>query len=181
MALTPRGSALRWLTNHRGITEQPAGSNTDNRKDGIRAAQILCAQGGTWLIGLPWCGVWAHAAAHAGGVRPVAPWRWASVAAIEDDARAHVNKLREWVPNQPGDARGRVLRGDLVVMFGRGVHVGVFREWIRDSAGRITHVVTDEGNTSSGDVGSQDNGGGAFRRVRPISAVYGFARVNFPG
>lgn len=177
MALTPRGRALRWLTNHRGITEQPAGSNTDNRKDGIRAAQRRL---GTWLVGLAWCGVWACNAARAGGVKIAKPYRWASVSNIEDDAKKGTNGFHEWVPNVPGEKRGRVMRGDLVVLFGRGVHVAVFREWVRDKRGNVIGVVTDEGNTSAGAKGSQSNGGGAFRRVRPISDVYGFARVNYP-
>jgi hypothetical protein len=72
------------------------------------------------------------------------------------------------------------MRADLAVMFGRGVHVETFREFVKDSNGRAIAVITDGGNTSSGPGGSQSNGGGAFRRVRPISDVYGFARVNYP-
>lgn len=177
MALTPRGRALHWLTRHRGITEQPPGSNTDHRKDGIHAAQNRL---GSWLVGLPWCGVWACNAALAGGVKITRPYRWASVENIETDARAARNGLLKWVPNVPGEERGKVMRGDLVVLFGRGVHVAVFREFVHDRAGRVVAIITDEGNTSSGPGGSQSNGGGAFRRVRPIGAVYGFARVNFP-
>ena len=97
MALTSRGRQLRWLTNHRGLTEQPAGSNTDQRKDGIRAAQIRVAGGGNWLIGQPWCGVWCCAAALAAGVKIAKPYRWASVAFVEDDARAKRNGFRSWV------------------------------------------------------------------------------------
>jgi hypothetical protein len=178
MALTPRGRALRWLTNHRGITEQPAGSNRDNRKDGITAAQRRL---GAWLIGTPWCGTWACNGALEGGVKIAKPYRWASVALIEEDARNHTNGFLKWVANQPGEERGKVMRGDLAVMFGRGVHVATFREFIKDSSGRAIAIVTDEGNTSSGSGGSQSNGGGAFRRVRSINDVYGFARVNYPG
>lgn len=168
---------MRWLSRHRGMTEQPAGSNRDNRKDGISAAQRRL---GAWLVGLAWCGVWACNAALAGGVKIAKPYRWASVANIEDDARAGRNGFLGWVPNVPGEERGLVLRGDLAVLFGRGVHVVVFREWIRDASGRVVGVVTDEGNTSSGPGGSQSNGGGAFRRKRPIGDVHGFARVNYP-
>jgi hypothetical protein len=82
--------------------------------------------------------------------------------------------------NVPGEERGKVMRADLAVMFGRGVHVATFREFVHDSNGHVVAVITDEGNTSSGPGGSQANGGGAFRRVRPISDVYGFARVNYP-
>jgi hypothetical protein len=177
MALTSRGSALRWLTNHRGITEQPPNSNRDTRKDGITAAQRRL---GDWLIGLPWCGVWACNAALHGGVKIAKPYRWASVSNIEDDARAGTNGFLKWVANNPGAERGKVMRADLAVMFGRGIHVATFREFIKDDNGRVIAIVTDEGNTSSGPGGSQSNGGGAFRRIRPISDVYGFARVNYP-
>lgn len=177
MALTSRGRALRWLSSHRGITEQPAGSNTDQRKDGIHAAQVRL---GSWLVGLPWCGVWACNAALAGGVKIAQAYRWASVATIEDDARAGVNGFLKWVPNEPGPERGKVMRADLSVMFGRGIHVETFREFVHDQAGNVIAVVTDGGNTTAGAGASQANGGGAFRRVRPISDVYGFARVNYP-
>lgn len=167
--LTPRGRALRWLTRHRGITEQPYGSNRDERLDGITAAQRRL---GAWLVGLAWCGVWACNAAMAGGVRPKQPWRWASVANIEDDARAKRNGFRGWTTDHR-----KVLRGDLAVIGRRGFHVEVVREiqWWRGV------VVTDGGNTSpQGSNGSQSNGGGAYRRERPLSTVYGFALVDYP-
>ena len=37
-------------------------------------------------------------------------------------------------------------------------------------------VTTIEGNTSSSDAGSQDNGGGVFRRRRPTSHIVGYGR-----
>jgi hypothetical protein len=40
------------------------------------------------------------------------------VALIEDDARARRGPFRGWTTSTKG-----VLRGDLVVLFGRGVHV----------------------------------------------------------
>lgn len=179
MALSPRGRALRWLTNHRGLTEQPAGSNTDSRKDGIRHAQVTCAAGGNWLVGQPWCGVWHFMALRAGGVKGISS-RQASVALIEDDARAHRAPYRfGWItPATRGWSR-RVHRGDGVVLFGRGVHVETVRSvaWPYRKLGLL---VTDGGNTSAGNVGSQDNGGGSFRRIRRISDVHGFALVDYP-
>lgn len=181
MALTPRGRSQRWLTNHRGITEQPPGSNTDNRVDGIRVAQRRVAGGGTWLIGQPWCGVWACAAALAAGVKIPHPYRWASVANIEDDAKFKNNGFRGWVskPARTGDHWKRVFRSDLVVLFGRGVHVETLRSsaWIYRKLGLVR---TEGGNTSSGDAGSQDNGGGAFPRWRRISDIHGIALVDYP-
>ena len=175
MALTPRGRALRWLSTHRSYTEQPPGSNTDRRKDGIRAAQKRL---GDWLVGQPWCGVWLAAALRAGGVQGVTA-RLASVAFIEDDARAGRAPFRGWVtPSQRGWHK-RALRGDAVVLFGYGVHVEVLRScaWHYRRLGLIR---TEGGNTSSGNAGSQDNGGGSYVRLRRIRDVRGIALVDFP-
>ncbi len=169
--LTPRGLALRWLTRHRGITEQPPGSNRDTRTDGITTAQKRAGGGATYLVGKAWCGVWALMAALAGGVRPKHPERWASVGFIEDDARAHRNGFRGWTTDHR-----RVLRADLVVLFGRGEHV----ETVRKVYPLLGLVRTDGGNTSSGNAGSQSNGGGAFPRWRRLSDVHGFALVDYP-
>lgn len=165
--LTPRGRALRWMTLHRGCTEQPNGANRDKRKDGITAAQRRL---GGWLVGAPWCGVWVASALKAAGVLHITE-RFASVAAIEVDARKKLKPFRGWTTDP-----SKALRGDLVVLFGKGIHVGMIREV--DLKRRV--LITDEGNTSSGNVGSQDNGGGSYRRVRPFSAIHGIALVDFP-
>lgn len=175
MALTPRGKALRHLSTHRGLTEQPPGSNTDDREWGIRRAQLNCAAGGRWLIGTPWCGEWAFWALQHAGVQHIS-YRQASVTLIEDDARKGAGPFIDW--RAPSEYK-RVLRGDLVVLFGRGVHVETVRSF-KTSGGRV-YVVTDGGNTSAGIAGSQSNGGGSYRRVRPLSDVHGFARVDYPG
>lgn len=168
-APSARAKCVSWLEGHLGITEQPAGSNTDGRADGIRAAQLLVAGGGSWLLRQPWCGVWACTAALHAGVRIPQPSRWAGVANIEDDARRGVNGFRIWT-----GSTAHVLRGDLAVLFGRGVHVETVLEV------HPGYIVTIGGNTSSGTSGSQSNGGGAFRRVRPLSSVHGFALVDYP-
>ncbi len=166
--LTPRGRALHWMTAHLGITEDPPGSNCDNRVDGIRAAQQLI---GAWVVGAAWCGTWCHAALHAAGVKNLTG-RMASVAFIEDDARAKRYCYRGWTTVKDK----QVLRGDLVVLFGRGVHV----EMIRKVFPALGLVLTDGGNTSSGNSGSQSNGGGAFRRWRRIADVHGVALIDYP-
>lgn len=177
--LTPRGRALRWLSSHRGLTEQPPGSNRDERPDGITAAQKRL---GAWLVGEPWCGVWAANAAMAGGVLPSSPWRWAGVANIEEDAKRQRNGFRGWKQGPlpaTGPIWGGVFRADLVVLFGHGVHV----ETIRSCAlhWRLLGLIrTEGGNTSSGTNGSQDNGGGAYPRFRRIKDIYGIALVDYP-
>jgi hypothetical protein len=169
--LTARGRALHRAKLTRGISEQPAGSNSDRRRDGIRAWQTLCAGGGTWLIGLPWCGVRCHNLLRTAGVRGLSA-RLASVAAIEDDARAHRGPFRGWTT----DYR-KVMRGDLGVLFGRGVHVAL----IRAVFPRLGIAITEEGNTTPPNgSGDQANGGCTARRVRPLSAFHGFALVDYP-
>jgi hypothetical protein len=176
--LTERGQALRWLTNHRGLTEDPANSNTDHRVDGIRKAQTDCAGGGTWLVGLPWCGVWCFNALQGAGVHGI-NYRLASVGYVEDDAKVERGPFRGWMgPREGWDKwEAGLFRGDLVVLFGRGVHVATLRDMDRDS--RL--IRTDEGNTSSGNWGSQANGGGSYPRWRSIDDVHGFALVDYPG
>jgi len=170
--LTVRGKDLRWLTRHRYLTEDPAGSNRDNRRDGITAAQKRL---GAWLVGLPWCGAWAANGLLAAGVQGVS-YRLASVRLIELDAKAGKAPFRDW---RKPDEYKRVLRGDLVVLFGPGVHVETVRAFKR-KRGQVW-VRTDGGNTSSGVTGSQSNGGGSYPRWRPLTDVYGFARVDYPG
>lgn len=175
MALTVRGRTMRWHTQHRFLTEQPPGSNTDQRTDGIRHAQI---QLGAWLVGLAWCGVWAAAGLIAGTVKGVS-YRLASVLLIEQDARDGRAPFRDWLAPTLANAR-RCLRGDLVVLFGAGVHVGTFRA-LKYVLGVGWCVRTEEGNTSSGIAGSQSDGGMSTPRLRPLADVHGLARVDFPG
>jgi hypothetical protein len=180
--LTARGTSLRWHTRHNNLTEQPAGSNTDRRRDGIRAAQVKAAGGGRWLIGQPWCGVWALMGALAGGVRPRRPYRWASVALLEDDARAGVNGFRSWAAPTPINVRTRVLRADVGVLFGRGVHVETVRKILPPRRWRpYWLILTNAGNTTAeGKTGSQSNGGQSARRRRALRDFHGFALVDFP-
>lgn len=173
-SLTPRGRALRWLTNHRFLTENPAGSNTDTRKDGIRRAQDRLAR---WLVGKAWCGTWVANALLAAGVNfhGVEPWELASVKRIEELARARRGPFRSWRSGSAGLANA--MRGDVIVLFGEGKHVAILRSIDWDAR----TIRTEEGNTSSGNAGSQSDGGGSFPRVRPFSAIHGVARVDYPG
>ena len=175
MALSPRGRALRWLTNHRGITESPPGSNWDHRSDGIAAAIKRCGFNGP----IPWCGAWFFNALKAGGVKGISS-RQASVWFIEEDARKRRAPFgRGWVTTADKHWYRKVLRGDGVVLFGPGEHVETVRSvrWVYRKLGLL---VTDGGNTGSGNAGSQSDGGGSYRRVRRLRDVHGFACVDYP-
>ena len=169
----PAGSGRNGLAAHfnprNGYTEQPADSNCDSRSDGIRTAQDKTAGGGTWLRYQPWCGCWCYYALDAVGVTGMDSGM-ASVATIEDNARAGRKPFKGWTTD-----RSKVRMGDLVVIGGRGVHV----ETVRGFSGSST--LTWGGNTSPGSSGSQSNGGGAFERTRSPSEVYGYALVRYPG
>lgn len=165
-----RDKALNfWQKPRVGWTENPAGTNSDTRTNGIRYAQVQCANGGSWLIGEPWCGVWCFAALQAAGVEGIDS-HLASVELIESYARQGMKCYRSWTTDKT-----KTQLGDLVVCFGRGVHV----EMIRGYSG--ANVLTYGGNTSSGTAGSQSNGGGAFARERSPGEIHGFARVEYPG
>ena len=164
----PRQAALDWLESKVGITEDPAGSNCDSREDGIRRAQDECAGGGTWLRYQPWCGCWVFRALQVAGVKGIDS-SLASVASIEDAARAGTKCWRGWTTD-----RSKVQPGDAVVVGGYGVHV----ETVRGFSGSST--LTYGGNTSPGTSGSQSNGGGAYARTRYSSEVRGYALAEYP-
>ena len=71
--------------------------------------------------------------------------------------------------------------GDLVMFDwgGDGVadHIGIVEENHPDEG----WMQTIEGNTSSGNSGSQSNGGGVYRRARNYSSIIGVARPNYDG
>ncbi len=73
---------------------------------------------------------------------------------------------------EPGD----VVYFDFPDSLDRIQHVGFVEKVNADGT-----VATIEGNTSAGDAGSQDNGGGVFRRVRTRSLIVGFGRPPYEG
>jgi hypothetical protein len=160
---TSRGTAVTWAKAQAGITENPPGSNRGGKITDWQKAL------GAWLVGTPWCGSFVAAALRRAGVQGV-NYRLASVAYIEDDARSGRAPFRSWSTNGSG-----VLPGDLVVLFGRGVHVEMVEKM------HPTHVDTIGGNTGApAGSGSQSNGGGVFRRKRSRSQVRGYALVKYP-
>jgi hypothetical protein len=121
---------------------------------------------GSWMVGQPWCGLfcivcWAHAGKKL-------PKDTVSTVAIYNRAR-NGNGYRSVRSSQ-------AKAGDLVVMdFGAGgppaQHVGLA---LGPAKGGVIRTV--EGNTSPGNGGSQANGGGIYRRTRPLGVVRVIAR-----
>jgi hypothetical protein len=138
-----------------GVTEHPGGSNSG--KDVIKY-QRATSLGGT---GWPWCVAFVSWV-----VQTVNKRKWAY-------RGAGVFDMEHWL-----SARGKLRSprraarpGDIVTFnYGSG-HTGIVIRQVGSA-----HIETVEGNTSSGEAGSQDDGGGVFRRIRPISAVRYFGR-----
>ena len=113
---------------------------------------------GRWmgLDGQPWCMSfvqWCYAQAG----HPL-PFRTGSCSALLNWYKANHPECVVTTP-QPGDV--------IIYNFG---HAGIVESV---SGGKITAI---EGNTSPGDSGSQDNGGGVFRRTRSMSLVRAYIR-----
>jgi len=165
--------AVQFLMSYAGKTEEPYGSNLGAW--GLTAWQTAL---GSYLVGLAWCGTAVGTALMRAGVKGI-DGSVASVASIEDHARAASASTSSGMGENHGGfvawlAPGAGKRGDAVILFGRGVHVGIIR-W-RTPLGYFTI----EGNTSSGSSGSQSNGGGVFPRFRTFGEVYGCARPDWP-
>jgi len=160
---TSRQKAVRYAAGFIGLTEKPPGSN---RHPGTIIDRCQQRFG---MLGVPWCGCFAGDVLVTAGVKGVTS-RVASVALIEQDARAHRAPFRGWTTDP-----SQVRRGDLCVVGGPGVHVELVQEAL-DGGGSINIG----GNTSPGSAGSQANGGGVWRRHRSASEVYGWALVDYP-
>lgn len=164
-ALSGPERAIRWANSQVGTVE--ATGNNDGPK--ILDWQRWVAAGGTWLDRAPYCGIGcANACIRHSTVVAPERYRWASVALIEDDATAGRNGFTGW----SGDPR-TAKPGDLVVLYGRGVHVELVRRR------KDLTLETVGFNTSPGVAGSQSNGGGVWRRDRPFDQVHGIAHVNY--
>lgn len=160
IANSPVERAVAWARRQEGTVESPPGSNRGPKISEWQAAL------GPWLVGLAYCGVFVGTALKQAGVAITS--RVASVAMIEEDAKAGQNGFESW----HGAEAGR--RGDAAVIGGHGVHVELIRQ--RVSGGYLTTGA----NTSSGPGGSQADGEGVWPRFRSFSEVHGVARPAYP-
>lgn len=152
-----RARMVKLAASQIGTTESPDGSNRVKYSVWYNMIGPWCAMFCTWL------GVAVGLKAFKRGSR------WAYCPYIEDDAKNARHNLRLV-------SRSGAKAGDLALFnFGSGEakHVGVV-ERVNLVAGTVTCI---EGNTASGDGGSQDNGGGVYRRTRPLSHVRCFVRA----
>lgn len=138
-----------------GTTERPAGSNR----------QPYAAAAGH-ANGYAWCASFVVAMARSVGLK--LPSESAYTPTMANGFKA----AGRWYGRYSG-APGDIAFFDFPDRTMRIQHVGIVVSVIGD------YVTCVEGNTSSGSSGSQDNGGGVFRRVRPLSHVVGFGRPDF--
>lgn len=157
--------AIKWAKAQIGRTESPAGSNTGP------FPVSACQEFTIGYAGVPWCGCFTcYAAVHEGGAKTSSKSRWAYVPYIVADANSRSNGFT-------AVSQSECRAGDLICFnFDGGVadHVELAIGPIR---GGLTDCVG--GNTSAGTSGSQDNGGGVFRRQRPVSQIACIARPDY--
>jgi hypothetical protein len=127
-------------------------------------------QKGVGMSRQPWCGAFVHFCLKHAGIEVTPEVRYCP--STEAHAKNGTGGFRDWVPAHGG----RFAPAGALALFGSGEakHVALL---VDDWHGEST-IKTAEGNTSSGPEGSQDNGGGAFLRARPIDGgfpVRGFA------
>lgn len=157
-----REAAVKWALSHVGAHEEPPGSN--------RSSLIDSWQRRFGFLGAPWCGIFCGNALVYAGVKGVTS-RIASVNAIREDAEARRGCFSGWTRG----ATSRALRGDLVNLFGPGVHVELITDVYADGA-----VDTVGGNTSPAPgSGSEFAGGCVAARRRAPSEIYGVAHVHY--
>jgi hypothetical protein len=148
-----------------GVVEHPPGSNW-----GPEVERWSRAAGYTFPVS--WCQCFADAAAVHGGAPQIVtgytPWvlqHNPTIAGIKDYRRVKAAEA------QPGDFVFYKWPG---VSHDPCDHVGVLIEM------KATTVLDVEGNTSPGNGGSQNNGGGVFVRERSKSLVVGYVRPPWP-
>lgn len=162
-----RKLVIEWLYSHVGETETPGKPNRGPLVDRLQL------EFGKWMLGQPWCGA-------------LVGFVLRRIAKIPVPAGiVYTPNILTWAQNgQFGFKRGLISYknakpGDVALL----KFPGVSKEKV-DHTGIVVavedgKVVTVEGNTSSGRSGSQNNGGGVYRRTRPVSQFVGFARPNY--
>lgn len=148
--------ALAWARAQIGTTESPANSN--------RGPSIDQWQRDHGMLGQPWCGAFAGEVLRHGGV--TLPNGIVYTPTILQWGRTHAYGLRIVTRPEPGD----LVLYDFFAGGPPVMHVGVYEG----------NGATIEGNTSSGNAGSQDNGGGVFRRYRGGQFVVAYVRPPWP-
>ena len=160
-----RARAVKWALSRVGTIEHPPESNQGPL---ITAWQELSGYPGG---GVPWCQCFVNASAYVGTRKRLNPASFGgyTVGVLEmADRHEHGLKRISLEAARPGDwVYFNWPGGDSVD------HVGLFLS----REGSTVHTL--EGNTSSGNSGSQSNGGGVFKRTRDRSLIAAVVRPPF--
>lgn len=135
-----------------GTIEDPPGSN-----------RTRYAKEAGHLNGQPWCASFVVAVARRAGVKLPSESAYTPTMALA------FKKAGLWSTTPHV---GAVVFFDFPDSKHRIQHVGIVESFDKRT------VTSIEGNTSPGRWGSQDNGGGVYRRTRPIAHAVGFGRVS---
>lgn len=155
--------ALTWAQAQVGTVEQPANSNAGPKI-------TMWERSSGYGFPVPWCQCFANAVAVTGGAPQLKDGFTPTVL-----NGSHADQGFKRVALDDADP------GDFVFFKWPGVsgfacdHVGVL---VSKTASTVTSI---EGNTSSSNAGSQNNGGGVFIRTRSRSLVAGAVSVPYPG
>jgi len=161
--------AVAFAASHVGVKERPAGSNSGPFID------AWCRLAG-YTNPVPWCGCFVNACIVAAGLPSGAGWQIGFTPAIVAHAKRGIGGWSWHATGRPGDLAlfDSGPGGDIAV------HVEIVRAKL--SASRYS---TYGGNTSSGNAGSQSNGGMVARRDDRSTIggfhIIGFARPPYKG
>jgi hypothetical protein len=165
-SVTPQKKAIKYAQCFLGVVE--TGINTGPKINGWQqAVETFPGE----MKGQPWCGAFMFAVLKHAGVKDLS-WRIRYVPYIVEDAKLGRNGLKQLV------AYNDRKPGDLVVFnFDGGAvdHVGMY---VRDNSDGT--IATIEGNTSSGKIGPQANGGGVHSRARTRAVISYLVRPRYP-
>lgn len=164
--LSPQAQALKYAQSQIGTVE--SGGNNHGPKIETWQKRVETKPGE--MAGAPWCGAFMFSALQAAGVKGLS-WRMRYVPYIVEDAKLGRNGMKQlvsWSDRKPGDL--------VIFNFDGGPvdHVGMY---VHDNPDGTVSTV--EGNTSSGQAGSQANGDGVYARVRARALIAYLVRPRY--
>jgi len=160
-------AVVKWANSHVGDHETPG---RPNRGPFVDKVQL---DFGRWMLGQPWCGAFVgYGLRHVGGINVANDIVYTpNILTHARNGTGGFSKLVKYSDAKPGDVAVFKFPG---ISNDSADHTGLVVDVKPDGT-----VVTVEGNTSSGSGGSQNNGGGVYKRERPKAHFAGIARPRY--